>query len=133
MSNRTNPNATVTEQQFGKVVPNDWPLKVPAKFMLAGKARDYWYIDNEANGIRGKAPVFCGEGAALKAIRRLYRRYGHLVTLGQCRHAFQSQKKDSERHAEEFHAAVAYDMAVGRARVHGGQVQAAELGTATPK
>lgn len=104
----------MTLEQFGKVVPNDWPLKVPAKFMLAGKARDYWYVENEATGNRGRAPVFVGEGAGHKAIRRLYRKYGHLVTQGQCRYAFQAQQEQSRKNAIEFRRAVALDLAAGR-------------------
>jgi hypothetical protein len=120
-----NPKATVSIAEFGRVVPNDWPLVVPAKFMLSGKARDFWYIHN-----MGKSPVFRGAGAAEKAIRKLYREFGHLVTRGQCRYAYATQKQRSIRRRLEFHQAVAWDVLAGRMRVRDRNLEIVGMGSA---
>lgn len=94
---RSNPLATVTLDQFGRVIPNDWPLRVAAKFRLAGMAKELWYTDH-----MGHAPVFISEGAATKALRKLYRQFGHTVTAEQCEAVFTDQQTRSEESARLF-------------------------------
>jgi hypothetical protein len=98
------PQPAVTLSQYGRPVPNDWPLKVPAKWMIAGKARDHWYIDH-----LGTAPVFRGKGACEKAIAKLYRQHGHTVTPGQCRYALRAQARRSKETRRRFIIAVYMD------------------------
>jgi hypothetical protein len=82
---------TVTLEQFGRVILNDWPLRVRARLMLDGKAREFWY---QANA--GKAPWFGGAGVAEKALRRLYRQFGHLVTAAECEDSYAAQARERE-------------------------------------
>lgn len=98
---------------FGRVGENDWPLRVPAKFKLFGSVveRGFWHAENP-----GKAPVFCGEKAARKALARLYRKHGRQVTVDQCRDDMAESYRRTLRNRGEFLMAVAHDMAAGRIR-----------------
>jgi hypothetical protein len=74
------PKPSITVEQFGHVLPNDWPFVVPCKFILSGPVveRGYWHAANP-----GKAPWFRTEGAARKALAKLYRLHAHEVTADQ--------------------------------------------------
>lgn len=122
------PTPTVTPAQFGRAVPNDWPLRVPAQWMIEGKARDFWYGSRHDTG---HGPCYRTAAKATRVIRALHREFGAGVTLGQCRYATRSQRAASARRAAEFRRAVALDVAAGRARLVAGRLTIAGLGTAT--
>ncbi len=94
----------MTVKEFGMPVPNDWPIQVDARFMLSGCARDYWYVNNS-----GRSPVFRTELAAARAIGKLYREFGHLVTSGQCTQAYNDQRIRSLENTRSFRLAMARD------------------------